>query len=135
MWNHPEPLQHGGLREVEYSYTIVGEDSSGAVIMTYNTSIASTATPYEVLDMTGKQCAEITFFVSLLRDCRAINTTAAVPHCKTLFTSSEQYLTYNFTSSDPVEFTSTEIIVEGQYSANLELNKIEVHFNVSEGII
>ena len=92
-WAHPST---GALLEVEdeeYTYSVKGDvAATNESVFQYNTNISSSTAPWEVVDVSGRECQEIEFSISLERDCRELYTTASLPLCECLICSqSETY--------------------------------------------
>jgi hypothetical protein len=111
-WTHPDTTQLMVAQDEQLTYLIRGDIiTTGEQVFEYTTSIIPSTTPWEVVDLSGRECQEIKFSVSLVRDCRVLSTTAVLP-------------------AYPAEFSWEKILVEHFFSANLNLNKIEISFVV-----
>jgi hypothetical protein len=109
-WTHPDTTQLMVAQDEQLTYLIRGDIiTTGEQVFEYTTSIIPSTTPWEVVDLSGRECQEIKFSVSLVRDCRVLSTTAVLP-------------------AYPAEFSWEKILVEHFFSANLNLNKIEISF-------
>ena len=85
-WTHPDTSQLMVAEDEQLTYSIRGEVmDTGEPIFNYITSIRSSNTPWEVVDLSDSQCQEINISVSLLRDCRLLHTTTLLPVCESLY--------------------------------------------------
>ena len=62
-------------------YSIRG-NVAGATVLQYTTVFSVNDRPMEVVDLSGRQCQDILFSVSLEWDCRELSTAVVLPVCE-----------------------------------------------------
>ena len=111
-----------------YTVTAVVADTSVSITQ-YDVSLSSTSTVWEEIDFSGRveACLKINFTLSLARDCRGLHTSAFLPICEY---NHVMYICVDESQIDPQEFSSELLHVEVLFTAELNLQKIEITFTV-----